>query len=77
MDLSSFKYIVNKYNYDEIEQNLFFNFIKEKKLDYSNSKILSNYFSNININSEISLKINKITSIKSLENMLELFILYS
>jgi len=68
--------MVKSYNLNEIENHLIYSFLKSNKLDYSRNSILNNYFNEFKENTKLyfdTLNL-EITSIKELENYLELLI---
>jgi adenine-specific DNA-methyltransferase len=68
--------MVKSYNLKEIESHLIYSFLNSNKLDYSKNEILNNYFIYFKENSILYFDIFKleITTIKELENYLELLI---
>jgi adenine-specific DNA-methyltransferase len=68
--------IIKSYNIKEIEKHLIYSFLNANNLDYFNNEILKSYFTDFKENSKLYFDILnlEITSIKELENYLELLI---
>ena len=71
-----FNEMVKSYNLKEIENHLVYSFLNSTKLDHSKSEILNNYFIDFKENSKLYFDTFnlEITTIKELENYLELLI---
>lgn len=68
--------MVKSYNLNDIETHLVYSFLNSNKLDYSKNEILKNYFIDFKKNSKLYIDTFnlEITTIKELENYLELLI---
>jgi len=68
--------LINKFGIEMLEKHLIHSFVTTNNYDISKSSILTEYFSDFEINTTLFLKTNtlNITSIKELENLLELLI---
>lgn len=68
--------MVKSYNLNDIETHLVYSFLNSNKLDYSKNEILKNYFIDFKENSKLYIDTFnlEITTIKELENYLELLI---
>lgn len=68
--------MVKSYNLDEIEKHLVYSYLTSNKLDYSNNSILKKYFVDFQENTNLYFDTFnlEISSIKELENYLELLI---
>ena len=71
-----FNDIINHYDLNKIGQHLVFSFIENKKLDYSESPILSTYFKGFFRDQKLYFDISAlyISDLKELENYIELLI---
>lgn len=76
MNKKIWRELINKFSIETIEQHLIYTYLTSKKLTYHKSSILNPLLIDIEINSKLSLLIDKlqITNIKILENYLELLI---
>lgn len=68
--------LCDNYNVNDLEKHIFKNYLKSKKIDFSKSKILGDYFSNFKIDDKLDTEINKlkIDSFIELEKSQELLI---
>jgi len=74
MKTKFYKELIKKYQISDIEKNILYHYAKQNDLKFHNSKILSDYFSDITIHNEIINKIFIDNSIETLEYYLELLI---
>ncbi len=65
-----------EYDINEIEHHIVYSYLQQYKLDYSESKIFGEYFSNFQINTKLFFETSSIhfENIKELENYMELLI---
>jgi type I restriction-modification system DNA methylase subunit len=68
--------LIGTFSINDIEQHIIYLFLKNNKLDYSQNKILFEYFKNFNLNEDILDKVSELSpnNLKELENYLELMI---
>ena len=68
--------LCDNYNVNDLEKHIFKNYLKSKKIDFSKSKILGDYYSNFKIDDKLDTEINKlkIDSFIELEKSQELLI---
>lgn len=76
MNKKIIKELIKYFNINHIEMELLYQYLKKNNINYSNSKLISAYLSDYTTNNKITTIVNKleISSIKDLENCMELLI---
>jgi hypothetical protein len=70
------KRLIQTHDFSELEQHLVYSFLEKEKIDFAENLILTSFFKNFEINPQLSIAVSQlnISSIKLLENYLELII---